>query len=79
MNHTADAIETARRINFERRFIQAAATWLQIQDLIENGQSSPAFSGGNPYLVTLGDCDWRAELAIQCRNESQRRKAENGG
>jgi hypothetical protein len=61
-------------LDFERRFFRAAAIWLQIQ-LVIQAQDGAAFgaTGFDPFLTTLGDCDWRAELAIQVRDERRSR------
>lgn len=60
---------------FERRFFRTAAIWFQLQLVIQT-QDGAAWGadGFDPFLTTLGDCDWRSELAIQVCNERRRRK-----
>jgi len=67
-------VNVPEALEFERRFFKAAAIWLQVQIVIQE-QDAAAFGGSSfdPFLSTLGDCDWRTELAIEIRDERRSR------
>lgn len=64
-------------LQFERRFFHAVAIWFQVQLVIQT-QDAAAFGSSvfDPFLSTIGDCDWRTELAIQVHNERRSRGME---